>query len=63
VLQHISDTLDLNLTPIWKDMPRVGAYKGGEQKPKSDWVEAHNEFSSTLFALFASQGIIGIAAT
>jgi hypothetical protein len=34
-------------------MPGVGTYKGREQKPMSDWVEA----------LFASQGVIGIAAT
>jgi hypothetical protein len=44
-------------------MPRVGAYGGGEKKPMIDWIEAHNEFSSTLYALFASQGVIAPAAT
>jgi hypothetical protein len=47
-LQHISDTLDLTLMPLWKVMPRVGAYEGGKRKPMLDWDEAHSEFSSTL---------------
>jgi hypothetical protein len=62
-LQHISELVNLTLTPIHLDMPRVGEYGGGERKPMSDWIEAHNEFNSTLYALFASQGVIGPAAT
>jgi hypothetical protein len=31
------------------------AYKGGERKPMSDWVEAQNKFSSTLFALLLAK--------
>jgi hypothetical protein len=62
-LQHISDALDLTLMRLWKDMPNVGAYKGGKRKPMSDWIEAQNEFSSTFYALFANQGVIGPAAT
>jgi hypothetical protein len=55
--------LDLTLTPIHTDMPCVGAYGGCKRKPMIDWIEAHNEFSSTLYALFASQGVIAPAAT
>jgi hypothetical protein len=62
-LQHISKTLDLTLTPIHVDMPRVSAYGGGEKKPMIDWIEAHSEFSSTLYALFASQGVIAVSTT
>jgi hypothetical protein len=62
--QHISKTLDLTLTPVHTNMPCFGAYGGGEKKPMIDWiVEAHNEFSSTLYALFASQGVIALSAT
>jgi hypothetical protein len=49
--------------PIHSNIPRVGAYEGGERKLMSDWIEAHNKFSCTLYALFASQGVIGPAAT
>jgi hypothetical protein len=62
-LQHISKMLDLTLTPIHVDMPRVGAYGGGKKKPMIDWIEEHNEFSSTLYASFASQGVIAVSAT
>ena len=61
-LQHISDALDLTLSPISTDMPKVGAYDGGEKKPMFDWTEAHNEFSQTLYALFASHGVIATSA-
>jgi hypothetical protein len=44
-------------------MPKVGAYDGGEKKPMFDWNEAHNEFSGTLYALLASEGVIGKGAT
>ena len=47
-LQHVSDKVDLTISPIDTDMPRVGAYEGGEQKPMYEWPEAHNEFSNTL---------------
>jgi hypothetical protein len=46
-LQFIANDLDLNYTPIHTDMPKVGAYNGGEKKPMFDWTEAHNEFSGT----------------
>ena len=49
--QHILDTLILMLTPTSTDMPKVGAYKVGEQKPMFDWMQAHNEFSQTLYSL------------
>jgi hypothetical protein len=62
-LQRILKTLDLTLTPIHTDMPCVGAYGGGKKKPVIDWIEAHNEFTSTLYALFAIQGVIAPAAT
>jgi hypothetical protein len=40
-LQFIADNLDLTITPININMPCVGAYGGGEQKPMFDWIEAH----------------------
>jgi hypothetical protein len=36
---------------------------GGEQKPMFDWIEAHTEFSRTLYALLASHGVIAASAT
>jgi hypothetical protein len=59
-LQHITINLDLTKTPLDIDMSPVGMYNGGEKKLMTDWDNAHNEFSTTLYALLASDGVIWI---
>jgi hypothetical protein len=44
-------------------MPHVGAYEGGKKNPMFDWIESHNVFSGTLYALLACHGVIATAAT
>jgi hypothetical protein len=62
-LQFIADNLDLTITPIDIDMPHVVAYGGGEQKPMFDWIEAHNEFSGTHYALLPGHAVVAASAT
>jgi hypothetical protein len=62
-LQHINTKLDLSKPPVDIDLPPVGTHGGGEKIPMEDWMDIHNEFSSTLYALLASDGVIAQGAT